>query len=319
MPLVARFDTPGSLRDAPPGSAFYDHWHRRVARLLKDATPANGGEFVDPSVVRLTPVGEPTYAWTGFPRPHLVVNHRDDREAAFKAGEDRLAQHEYLEWHVTRDARGRITKVTFTTETPEYWEALAETEPDILLALYRELVSPDVRAADLFQGGRYVRDNVFNHARGIVHYVMKINGIAPLINAEQDSPIRGRVADNYDALPLRFAKGTPLYTAADARFSLDIGVLQRQGLSLTVREPLGLYMIDFDDTGFTRPDGRPVGDYWRVVRGRAGAALRVEYAVPASEGFVVADIRIGGRPIRYGGQLAEHITVMAGGVAGRRA
>jgi hypothetical protein len=33
----------------------------------------------------------------------------------------------------------------------------------------------------------------------------------------------------------------------------------------------------------------------------------------------VSDVRIGGRPIRYGGQLAEHITVMAGGVAGRRA
>ncbi len=318
MPLVARFDTPGSLRDAPPGSAFYDNWHRRVARLLKDFTPANGGEFVDPSVVALKPVGEPTYAWTGFPRPHLVVNHRDDREAAFKAGEDRLAQHEYLEWHVTRDARGQITKVTFTTETPEYWEALAETEPQILLARYRELVSPQVQMADLFAGGRYVRDNVWNHARGIVHYVMKINGIAPLVNAEQDSPIRGRVVDNYDALPLRFANGTPLYTAADARFSLDIGVLQRQGLSLTVREPLGLYMIEWDDTGFIRPDGRPVGDYWRVVRGKVGAALRLEYAVPPSEGFVVSDVRIGGRPIRYGGQLAEQITVMAGGVAGRR-
>jgi hypothetical protein len=319
MPLVARFDTPGSLRDAPPGSAFYDAWHRRVARLLKDRTPANGGEFVDPSVVALTPVAEPTYAWTGFPRPQLLVNHRDDREAAFQAGEDRLAQHEYLEWHVTRDARGRITKVTFTTETPEYWEALAETEPEILLARYRELVSPQVQPADLFAGGRYVRDNVWNHARGIVHYVMKINGIAPLVNAEQDTPIRGRVADNYDALPLRFANGTPLYTAADARFCLDIAVLQRQGLLLTVREPLGLYMIEADDTGFTRPDGRPAGDYWRVIRGRPGAALRLEYAVPASEGFLVSDVRIGGRPIRYGGQLAEHITVMAGGVAGRRA
>jgi hypothetical protein len=271
-------------------------------------------------VVALTPVGEPTYAWTGFPRPHLVVNHRDDREAAFKAGEDRLAQHEYLEWHVSRDARGRITKVTFTTETPEYWEALAETEPALLLERYRELVSPDVQRADLFDAaGRYVRANVWNHARGIVHFVMKINGIAPLVNAEQDTPIRGRVADNYDALPLRFANGTPLYTAADARFSLDIGVLQRQGLSLTVREPLGLYMFEADDTGFTRPDGRPAGDYWRVVRGRPGAALRLEYAVPASEGFLVSDVRIGGRPIRYGGQLAEHITVMAGGVAGRRA
>ena len=42
-------------------------------------------------------------------------------------------------------------------------------------------------------------------------------------------------------------------------------------------------------------------------------------AVPASAGFAVGDVRIGGRPIRYGGQLAEHITVMAGGVAGRRA
>ena len=125
MPLVARFDMPGSLRDAPAGSAFYDHWHRRIAALLEDRRPGSGsGEFVDPSRVALRPVCEPTYAWTGFPRPHLVVNHRDDREAAFKAGEDRLAQHEYLEWHVTRDARSRITKATFTTETPEYWEAL---------------------------------------------------------------------------------------------------------------------------------------------------------------------------------------------------
>jgi hypothetical protein len=86
-----------------------------------------------------------------------------------------------------------------------------------------------------------------------------------------------------------------------------------------VREPVGLYMIDFDDSGFTRPDGSPVGDYWRVVRGTPDAALRVEYEVPAAEGFVVGDVRIGGRPIRYGGQLAEQITVMAGGVAGRRA
>jgi hypothetical protein len=61
-----------------------------------------------------------------------------------------------------------------------------------------------------------------------------------------------------------------------------------------------------------------VGDYWRIVRGSPGAALRVEYEVPASEGFVVGDISIGGRPIRFGGQLAEHITVMAGGLVGRR-
>jgi hypothetical protein len=313
LPLVARFDTPGSLRDAPPGSALYDAWHEVVAGLLKERS----GAFFDPSRHGLTVRSRPTYAWMGFPRPHLVVDHRDDREAAFAAGESRLAQHEYLEWHVTRTG-SKITKVTFVTETPEYWEALAATEPDVLVELYRELVDPRVEKADLFKRGRYVRDNVWNRERGIVHYIMPINGIAPLINAEKDSPIRAGAKDNFDAMPLAFANGTPLFTSADSRFSLDIGVLARAGQAVTVREPVGLYMIDWDDTGFTKPDGSPAGDYWRVVRGEPGMALRLEYEVPPEEGFVVGDIAIGGRPIRYGGQLAEHISVMAGGLAGRR-
>jgi hypothetical protein len=77
-------------------------------------------------------------------------------------------------------------------------------------------------------------------------------------------------------------------------------------------------MVDWDDTGWTKPDGTPVGDYWRISRGTAGAALRLEYEVPAGEGFVVGDIRIGGRPIKWGGQIAEHVTVMVGGIAGTR-
>jgi hypothetical protein len=325
MAFVSRFDTPGSLSsDAPPGSRLYDRWHSRIAKLLKQRTPGSGrGEFFDPSGSDFAPELEPSYVWTGFPRPHLVVDHRDDREAAFAAGESRRAQHEYLEWHVTRTVPGdelsKITKVTFVTETPEYWEDLAESEPKRLLELYQELADPAVEMEDLFDGDEnYVRDNPWNSERGIVHYIMDINGIAPLINAEQDTPIGPEAVDNYDAMPLRFANGTPLLTAADSRFSLDIGVLSRQGLSLTVREPVGLYVVDWDDTGWTKPDGSPVGDYWRIVRGSAGAALRLEYEVPASEGFVVGDISIGGRPIRFGGQLAEHITVMAGGLAGRR-
>jgi hypothetical protein len=313
------FDTPGSLRDAPAGSPFYAAWHRRVAGLLKSRVPGSGtGEFFDPSQHAFEPLHEAVYAWQGFPRPHLVVNHRDDRTAAFAAGEDRHAQHEYLEWHVTRSG-ARITKVTFVTETPEYWETLAATEPARVLELYRELVSPNVTKASLFdRAGRYKRENVWNTERGIVHYVMSINGIAPLVNAEQDSPIKAGALDNYDAMPLAFAGGQPLYTSADSRFSLDIGVLQRLGHSVTVREPLGLYMTGWDDTGFTKPDGTPVDDYWRVVRGTPEAALRLEYEVPAHAGFVVGDIRIGGRPIRYGGQLAEHVTVIAAGRAGKR-
>jgi hypothetical protein len=88
---------------------------------------------------------------------------------------------------------------------------------------------------------------------------------------------------------------------------IDGNTLARRGFSVTLREPVGIYMAGWDDTGWTRPDGSPVGDYWRITRGRPGEVLRLEYEVPAGEGFVVGDIRIGGRPVEYGGQLAEHI------------
>jgi hypothetical protein len=47
--------------------------------------------------------------------------------------------------------------------------------------------------------------------------------------------------------------------------------------------------------------------------------LRLEYQVPPGAGFVVGDIRIGGRHIEWGGQIAEHVTVTIAGVAGVRA
>jgi hypothetical protein len=85
-----------------------------------------------------------------------------------------------------------------------------------------------------------------------------------------------------------------------------------------LREPIGLYIAGYDDTGWTKPDGSPVGNYWKIIRGRPGQILRLEYRVPPAAGFVVGDIRIGGRRIEWGGQIAEHVTVTAGGIAGVR-
>ncbi len=309
MPLVTKFDTPGSLRDAPDGSPFYDRWHRVVDALIAPSTPLSGsGRYVDPSTVDVTGGTARTYTWTGFPRPHLIGDDRDDRAAVLLAGEDRHAQPEYLEWHVTRSA-GTITKVTFVTETPEYWTTLAQTEPGRVLALYRELVSPAVNRDDLFPAGRYDPLNRWNTTDGIVHYVMRINSMGDLLGVSQEREPTGRAMDNFDALPYKRS------TAADARLNLDLWAMARPGRAIAPANPPGVYLLDWDDSGWAKPDGTPVGDYWRIVRGAAGAALRVEYEVPASEGFRVGDIRIGGRPITTGGQLAEHIIVGAHGLA----
>lgn len=315
MALVGRFDTPGSLRDLDDPAEqelLAERWHEVVSQLIRPSTPLSGsGAYVDPSELDLRVTRARAYTWTGFSRP-LLVTHRDDRAAAFAAGEERTTQIEYLEWHVTRDPDGVITRVTFTTETPEYWRVLASVSPERVVAHYRELVDPAVDHDDLFpDGGGYDPLNRWNTSDGIVHFIMPINSMKDLLGVSQERERTGRALDGYDALPYRRETG------ADARINVDLWSITRKGLAAATADPPGPLMIEWDDTGWTAPDGSPVGDHWTVVRGEPGAALRLVYEVPASEGYRVGDIRIGGRPVITGGQLAEHIGMSAHGIAGR--
>lgn len=311
--MVMTFDTPGRLRDLPSDSPLYASWRAVLDELIRTRVALSGPGFsIDPSKIDLDVRERRIKTWTGFPRP-LLVQHRDDRQAAFAAGENRDVQIEYLEWRVVR-AEGKITRVVFVTETPEYWREIAKTDPSVLLDLYREHVSPDVAMSDLFPGGGpYNPRNRWNTTDGIVHYIMPINSMRDLLGVSEEVQNAQEAKDGYDTLP--YARNT----GADARLSFDNWAMTRKSLSVGTDDPPGLYMTDWDDTGWVKPDGSPVGDYWKVVRGDRRAALRLEYEVPESEGFVVGDIRIGGRRITTGGQMAEHITVSAHTMAGTEA
>ena len=309
MALVG-FSPPAFLDDAGGDPEFRGRWHDIVSGLIAEATEVSGrGAYLNPALTDVPADRERAITWTGLSRP-LLMEHRDDRDAAYAAAEDRAVQIEYLEWHVQR-AGGRISAVTFTCETPEYWRLLAELHPDIVLDLYRRLVSPEVKRRDLFAAdGTYLPENPWNTTRGAVHFVMPINSMRDLLGVSQEREPSQHADDGYDALPYSRATG------ADARINFDLWAMSRQGHRIATANPPGLYMIGWDDSGWTKPDGRPVGDYWRIDRGSPGAALRVTYRVPESEGFLVGDIAIGGRPIRFGGQIAEHITMSAHVIAG---
>ena len=332
MPLLTRFDTPAALRDFPLGSAFYDRWSEKVDELMgRDRFPGSAGpepapigtpvgEFFNPHRHDVNPIAERSLVWMGFPR-ELLIDNRDNRQLAFESGDTRSAterttQVEYLEWRVTREG-DRIKKVTFVTETKEYWEVMFAFDRNRVLDLYRTLVDPSITMAQITDSaGRYNMLNEWNTSRGIVHLIgiSPANTLAAAIGLAQGSvgsPGARHVRDGYEITS--FAP-----TSADPRVGIDIDDLARKGLSVTAAEAVGLYMVAWDDTGWTKPDGSPVGNYWRVVRGHPGAALRLEYEVPAAERFDVSDIKIGGRPIRFGGHLAEHITVTVVGRAGVR-
>ena len=321
MALVTRFDTPASQRDLPAGSVFYDNWHNFLASHL-NTTAGTGtaiGEFYDASEVDVDVLAERALVWMAFPRQVLVA-HRDDRRAAFIEADSDVAtrnpQNEYCEWRVTRNAAGKITKVIFVTESPEYWTELWAVDRPAVVALYRALVSPAVVEADLRAlgpGNVYNKFNRWNTTDGIVHLIQSINTLTAALGLTQGSIHTGAARDNYETAP------PGLRTSVDPRVKFDIGALARKPLAITLREPIGLYITGYDDTGWTKPNGTPVGDYWRIVRGSPGQILRLEYRVPPGAGFVVGDIRIGGRRIEWGGQIAEHVTCTVGGVAGMRA
>jgi hypothetical protein len=56
-------------------------------------------------------------------------------------------------------------------------------------------------------------------------------------------------------------------------------------------------------------------EWFTVARGEPGRIERAVFEVPAAEGFTVSDVRIGDEPIRFGGQLAERMTVKLVGLA----
>ena len=320
MALVTRFDTPASLTDTTVAD-FYTHWDSFIKTNMRTVAGSGTaiGEFYDPSEVDVNIAAEHQLVWMAFPR-EVIVARRDDRRAAFVFADatplTRDPQNEYCEWHVTRNAAGKITKVVFVTESPEYWQQLWDDDRATVVNLYRTLLNnPGITEANLEQPGPghvYNQFNNFNTTDGIVHLIQNINTLRAAIGLASRSVNTRTARDNYEATP-------PAATNVDPRVVFDVGALARKPLSISLREPIGLYIAGFDDTGWTKPDGSPVGNYWTIVRGVPGMALRVEYQVPRGEGFVVGDIRIGGRPIEWGGQIAEHVTVTIAGVAGTRA
>jgi hypothetical protein len=257
-------------------------------------------------------------------------------------------QDEYCEWRVTRGPDGRIQRVTFTSEPPEYWQALhGDTlgdidgvpkypmvgDRDLLVELYQTYVDPAVRYEDLvcpvdlvderdpahpqvvYPKGSYNPYNRWNTTDGVMHLSHPANSLVAEIRLGADATVlRGAARPPLvepDALICCAAFGGPNRTS-DPTIGSSVNQLAALGFRLTLRNPVGLYMHHLDMAGFRTPHGEPIApEYFRALRGDAASGMieRAVFEVPAEEGFTVSDLRIGEEPITHGAQIAEHITV----------
>ena len=381
---ITAYDPPGFMTDFDRIPGHRAQWSRAVSGWFDECVEAEkydlGGQpcqyYNQLKTQPSGPVLEQEIVWNGFPG---TLRNRLGRARALAMADHPLPltqamdglpggyfyggqwehlyyrpQDEYCEWHVTRDPDGGIRRVTFTSEPPEYWQALhGDTLPDLsgepaypvtgdprlLLELYQEYVSPQVRYEDLvcavdlvdyyrpddpyvvFKKGTYNPYNRWNTTDGIMHLTQPSNSLSAEILLGADATVLriggrgGRIISDPDAL-ICCAHYGGANRCSDPTIGASVNELAALGCAITLRNPVGLYMDHLELTGWAGPSGEPVDPAWfRIVRGRPGLIERAVFEVPDRAGFRVSDVTIGGVPITVGGQLSEHMTVKLVGLA----
>jgi hypothetical protein len=309
MPKLARFSTPAKQRDANP-----DAWSERVRGLMRPYLDGSLPQFYDPTRQN-TPAAaaRPMVSWVAFPAT-LRAQVPSQRERWKLADGDRGFQDEYCEWAVERNSARKITKVTFTTELPEYFEHLNENAPARLLRLYRRLVDPRVKLADLRRGdGGYRRINRWNRGHRLAHLSSGPNNLFAAIDLVARATVQridddGEPVTNQQQLVVCSGLGEPLRNS-DPQIASAVNVAAGQGAEIAFDDPPGLHLGRPLTAGMVTPDGADAARFWKIERGTPEHTLRARFEVPKSKGYVVGDIEIGGRPIKFGGQVADRVQV----------
>ena len=327
---MMRFDPPGFLEelDEAQRRAWSDWISQQLdeARTRDDANLANDGprlQFFNP--LKIAPDAdavEKDITWTAFPKI-VRIQSISDRQRWRTADSSRDVQDEYCEWSVTRDPHtDKIIRVTFTSEAPEYWSFLASIDPEKVVQLYRQHVSPEVVAEHIFQYGAYIPRNRWNNSttNGAMHLTQRNNTLGAEIElagaATIVRTINGRTLDSEQELIRCGQYGQPERNS-DPHIGAMVNELARAKHDITLANPIGLCIAGLSVAGWQTPDGSPAGDYWTITRGTPEKALRAVYEVPAGNGFTVGDIKIEDRNIEFGAQVADFITIKLTGLATR--
>jgi len=313
MAKLAQFSIPANVAD-PTSGDLTGAWHDMVASIVSEQSAAFP-QLYDPTAVD-TPANAQLHRipWHAFP---ATLNRKtaSARARAELADGDRDNQDEYCEWSVERDGED-ITKVSFTTEVPEYYSTLAQVDPEALLSLYHELVSPDVLVDELLSGGEYDPVNAWNRRTDgpIMHLCQTTNTLgAAIVLAAQATVLRQRdgipVTDQQD-LVICGGLGGP-FRNSDPQIAAAINGLAATGVRLTLEDPIGLYIDRFETAGMRFPNGVDPDECWIAERGDADHTVRARFQLPPGKG-TVSDVTIDGAPIRFGAQLADRVVIRIG-------
>lgn len=317
MASPERFSPPANLTELSEPSGLA--WSKRVADIIEARTSAfpqffnplagsEGPGDEPPAVVAARPV-----TWPAFPARLRTI---DDMERWQMADEDRDQQDEYCEWGVERSG-DEIVRVTFTTETPDYFDHLLEHDSELLRKHYKDFAGKAPENLEELKDGKGNFDptNRFNRSDDgrLVHLSQEDNFLSAAVGLVAAATVlrqraNGERVTAKDAL-VECGKFGNAARSSDPQIAVAVNQLVAEGKEISVADPAGLYIDEFIGAGLRAPDDAPASDFWQVKRGDADHTLRACFEVPAGRNYSVSEIELDGRKIVTGGQLADHVRV----------
>ena len=262
--------------------------------------------------------------WTAFPKT-IKTEHNTPDDAWADADRNRDNQEEYCEWEVLRDQAGRIVRITATCETIDYFTFLASVAKEVLLTLYQKYVSAQVQMDDLIVDGRYNARNKWNWPQNggthgnIMHMAQTNNSFGAAVNLAAIASwprVDGKgqqITGEQSLIACR-----PFGVAgrhSDPHIGAEVNALVRAGNEVSFADPVGLYIDSIDSQGWELPDDSQAKDWYRVERGTEDEMLRVVFEAPAGSKFTLADLKVRGEELLFGGQIIDCLKIRLTGIA----
>lgn len=337
MATLNQFDLPANQTDLQPTqeALLRTEWSNSVNRwtevaLLGDPwdvlNDQNRSFYYNPLTTDIAGGTSAQIAWTAFPnRIKVIFNsasqsdqwgyadgvHTDGTYGPppavngnpYRPVGPRGWQDEYCEWIVTRNEDGKILRIDFTCENPEYYYTLWRINPDVVVDIYRELVDPSVQKEDLYLldsenkpvidrstglpayniTNKWNTQPAANTQTGAVHLISPPNTLgAEIYLAAAATLLRkdasGKLITDPTALIECSRYGTPGRNS-DPHIGATVNAVVRGGqVKISLQNPVGLYIQMPDFSTFQLPDDPKLpadaqpSDCWKIVRGKENIA-----------------------------------------------
>jgi hypothetical protein len=172
----------------------------------------------------------------------------------------------------------------------------------------------DGAAWRLRPAGTYNPLNRWNTTHGAMHLTHPANTLGAEINLAADATVRRAGPDPNDPRALICCAGYgDGNRSSDPIIGAKVYEYANQGLSVSLPDPVGLYIQSWNADLFAGPNGESLEGAWNPTRGDEASrrVLRLVFEVPDGMDFV----RAGGVTVQWGGQVADalkvHVTAMA--------